>query len=121
MSCPKCMATRKQVKDGFTAAGSQRFRCKICRCRYTPNPQDQGYDEEIRQQALVLHLDGLSLRLIGRLLGVNHQTAANWINGYANYLPPDLPPSILELLALDGDIEDVFALEKEYSEATPRN
>jgi len=69
----------------------------------------------------VLHLDGLSLRLIGRLLGVNHQTAANWINGYANYLPPDLPPSILELLALDGDIEDVLALEKEDRETTPRN
>jgi transposase-like protein len=113
VSCPKCMATKKQVKDGFTAAASQRYRCKICGCRYTPNPQDQGYDEEIRQQALVLHLEGLSLRLIGHLLGVNHQTVANWINGYANYLPPDLPPSILELLALDGDIEDVFALEKE--------
>ena len=69
----------------------------------------------------MLHLEGLSLRLIGRLLGVNHQTVANWINGYAHYLPPDLPPSILELLALDGDLEDVFALEKEYGEPTPRN
>lgn len=121
MSCPKCLAKTKQVKDGYTAAGSQRYRCKLCRCRYTPDPQDQGYDEEMRQQALVLHLEGLSLRLIGRLLLVNHQTVANWINSYANYLPPDLPTSILELLALDGDLEDVFALDQEESEATPRN
>lgn len=113
MGCPKCFAQTRQIKDGRTSAGSQRFRCKQCGCRYTPAPQDPGYDEEIRQQALVLHLEGLSLRLIGRLLTVNHQTVANWINGYANYLPPDLPPSILELLALDGDIEDVLALEKE--------
>ena len=113
MSCPKCFAKTKQIKHGYTAAGSQRMRCKLCGCRYTPNPQDQGYDEEMRQQALVLHLEGLSLRLIGRLLLVNHQTVANWINSYTNYLPPDLPTSILELLALDGDIEDVFALDQE--------
>lgn len=113
MSCPRCFAQTNQIKNGRTAAGSQRFRCKLCGCTYTPQPQDQGYDEEIRQQALVLHLEGLSLRLIGRLLAVNHQTVANWINDYANYLPPDLPPSILELLALDGDLEDVLALEKE--------
>lgn len=113
MGCPKCFAQTRQIKNGRTASGSQRFRCKVCGCRYTPNPQDQGYDEEVRQQALVLHLEGLSLRTIGRLLLVNHQTVANWINGYANYLPPDLPPSILELLALDGDLADVMAMEKE--------
>lgn len=115
MSCPKCSATTKQIKHGFTAAGSQRMRCKQCGCRYTPLPKDQGYDEEIRQQALILHLEGLSLRLIGRLLSVNHQTVANWINGYANYLPADLPPSILELAALDGDLEDILALEDDWS------
>ena len=113
MSCPKCFANRRQIKDGYTAAGSQRFRCKQCGCRYTPLPKDRGYDEEIRQQALILHLEGLSLRLIGRLLLVNHQTVANWINDFANYLPADLPPSILEMAALDGDLQDILALEKE--------
>ena len=109
MSCPKCSAEANQIKDGRTAAGSQRFRCKQCGCRYTPNPKDAGYDEEVRHQALMLHLEGLSLRLIGRLLMVNHQTVANWINGYANYLPPDLPPSIQDLEALDGDYDEAFA------------
>jgi transposase-like protein len=113
VSCPKCFANKRQIKDGRTSAGSQRFRCKLCGCRYTPTPKDQGYDEEIRQQALILHLEGLSLRLIGRLLLVNHQTVANWINGYANYLPADLPPSILEMAALDGDLADILALENE--------
>lgn len=113
MHCPKCAAHENQIRHGHTAAGSQRMRCKQCGCRYTPNPQDQGYDEEMRHQALSLHLEGLSLRLIGRLLGVNHQTIANWMNGYANYLPPDLPPSILELAALDGDLADILALDDE--------
>ncbi len=113
MNCPKCSAQTFQIKDGRTRAGSQRFRCKQCGCRYTPNPRDQGYDEEVRHQALALHLEGLSLRLIGRLLMVNHQTVANWINSYANYLPPDLPPSILEMAALDGDLADILALDDE--------
>jgi hypothetical protein len=121
VSCPKCFAASHQNKDGRTPAGSQRLRCSVCGCRYTPLPKDQGYDEEIRQQALILHLEGLSLRLIGRLLAVNHQTVANWINGYANYLPADLPPSILEMAALDGDLADILALAQEESKSTPRD
>lgn len=102
MKCPKCRTIQHQIRDGFTAAQSQRYRCKACGCRYTPNPKDRGYDEEVRTQALTLHLEGVSLREIARLLEVNHQSVANWINAYANHLPATLPPSILEIAELDG-------------------
>lgn len=103
--CPKCGDGELQIKDGRTAAGSQRYRCKQCGFRYTPMPKDRGYDEYIRLQALRLHLEGLSLRSISRVLGINHQTAANWINRYANDLPLPFPDSILELVAIDGLLE----------------
>jgi transposase-like protein len=99
--CPKCRDKERQIRDGYTPSGSQRYRCKRCGCRYTPNPKEHGYDEEVRLQALRLHLEGMSLRAIGRILQVNHQTAANWINAYANHLPADIPDSILELVELD--------------------
>ena len=102
MACPICRVPEYQIKDGFTSAGSQRYRCKPCGCRYTPEAKDPGYDEEVRLQALTLHLEGNSLREIGRLLDVNHQSVANWITNYANYLSQELPPSILELAVLDG-------------------
>jgi len=102
MSCPRCHASDGQILDGKTPAGSQRMRCKRCDCRYTPSPREAGYDEEVRLQALTLHLEGVSLREIGRLLEVNHQSVANWIKGYENYLPADLPPSILETAIVDG-------------------
>ncbi len=102
MACPKCGAQDYQIKDGFTPAGSQRLRCKPCGCRYTPDAKDPGYDEEVRLQALTLYLEGNSLRAIGRLLDVNHQSVANWITNYGNYLSEDLPPSIIELAVLDG-------------------
>ena len=78
------------------------MRCKICGCRYTPVPKEFGYDEEVRLQALTLHLEGVSLREIGRLLQVNHQSVANWVKDYENYFPQELPPSILEMAELDG-------------------
>lgn len=102
VSCPRCHARTLQNKDGYTPAGSQRMRCKRCGCRYTPSPKERGYDEEVRLQALTLHLEGISLREIGRLLDVNHQSIANWIRDYENHLPQDLPPSILDMAVLDG-------------------
>ena len=100
--CPRCGRAERQIKDGFTPAGSQRYRCKLCQTRYTLKPREQGYDEEVRLQALNLYLEGLSLREISRLLSVNHQSVANWIHGYANHMPATLPPSILETAILDG-------------------
>lgn len=100
--CPRCQNETDQIKDGRTPAGSQRYRCKPCGARYTPAGKERGYDEEVRLQALSLYLEGLSLREISRLLSVNHQSVANWINDYATHLPANLPPSILEIAILDG-------------------
>jgi len=101
-TCPGCGSVERQNKDGFTPAGSQRYRCKLCQKRYTPEPKELGYDEDMRLQALSLHLEGLNLREISGLLSVNHQSVSNWINEYANHMPVNLPTSILEIAILDG-------------------
>jgi transposase len=47
-----------------------------------------------------LYMEGNSLRAIGRILKVNHQTVANWINAYTAILPAaELPerPKVAEL------------------------
>ncbi len=46
-----------------------------------------GYDEEVREQALQLYLEGNSLRSIGRNLRVHHASVSNWISVHANTLP----------------------------------
>ena len=101
-TCPRCNTTANQARDGRTPAGSQRYRCARCGCRYTPQPREQGYDEEVRFQALQLYLEGCSMREIGRRLDVHHQSVANWMAAYARYLPPDLPADIAELARLEG-------------------
>lgn len=102
LTCPRCFKNSRQSRDGRTPAGSQRFRCGLCGCRYTPIPKEQGYDEDVRFVALQLYLEGHSMREIGRRLNVNHQSIANWIKDYARYMPPDLPSDIVELARLEG-------------------
>lgn len=100
-SCPKCHQSQCQIKDGFTPAGSQRYRCKSCGCRYTPETKDWGYSEETRLIALRLHLQGQSLRAISRALAVNHQSVANWINDFTTYLPANYE-DLIDMARLDG-------------------
>lgn len=102
--CPACSNKDAQRKDGRTAAGSQRYKCKQCSHRYTVAHKEKGYEEEIRLQALTLYLEGVSLRGVARILDVNHQSVANWVNQYANDFPEELPDSILEMALLDGII-----------------
>lgn len=85
--CPYCQQVQGVIKAGFNPGGSQRYRCKSCQRYFTPKPDPQGYDQALHQQALKLYLEGTSLRAIGRLLNVNHQTVSNWINASSEQLP----------------------------------
>lgn len=100
--CPYCQATEKQVKVGHTEAGSQRYLCKQCQRKYTPNPKVVGYGDELRQQAVRLYVDGMNFRRIGRQLGVNHQTVINWINAHVATLP-ESPPLPGEVTVVEQD------------------
>ena len=46
-----------------------------------------GYDPHVREQALRLYLEGSTLRSIGRILHVHHQSVANWVNSEERKLP----------------------------------
>lgn len=75
------------VKAGFNNTGSQRMRCQQCMRYFTPQRKPMGYDEHTKEQALRLYLEGMSMRGIGKVLGVNHQSVANWIDAAHAQLP----------------------------------
>ena len=86
----------------MNGSGSQRYRCQECQRRYTPQPQQHGYNDELRQRAVELYSDGMNFRRIARHLKVNHQTVINWINAHTAKVPttpplPDKKPNIVEL------------------------
>jgi transposase-like protein len=100
-TCPHCHAATL-VKTGFNPSGSQRYECKTCHRVITLEPQRNGYAPEIRAQALRLYLEGNGFRRIGRLLGVNHQTVANWVSLAAANVPP-APPQPTESAVIELD------------------
>src|SRR5215470_8183233 len=91
INCPHCQRTEQQVKVGFTRSGSQRYLCKVCRRKYTPERKAHGYSAEVRRSAVQQAVDGGNYRRIGRALGVDHQTVANWVKAESDALP-DAPP-----------------------------
>jgi transposase len=101
MKCQKWESTDKQHKIGKTTAGSQRYRCYWCGCKYTPIKKARGYSSEIRQKAVQLYVDGVNLRRIGRQLNVNPQSVANWAKAHAESLPPAPVPEKVENAELD--------------------
>jgi transposase-like protein len=85
--CPHCGTATGVRKWGHNRAGTQRFRCLACQRNFTPAPKEQGHGVTVHEHAVQLYLEGMSLRAIGRLLGVVHQSVANWVAAAAQRLP----------------------------------
>ena|SRR5579859_2588288 len=106
ITCPHCQRTEQQVKVGFTGSGSQRYVCKVCRRKYTPERKATGYSPEIRREAVRQAVDGGNYRRIGRALSVDHQTVANWVKADSEALP-DAPPVPKGELTIN-ELDEVF-------------
>lgn len=77
-ACPKCLSS-EYTKDGIVG-GRQRYKCKSCYYRYTVN--HRGFGSSIKRQAIVLYLQGLDFRSIGRVLHCSHAIVHYWIRSY---------------------------------------
>lgn len=84
--CPTSQQNHYVIKSGYKQVRTQRSRCQACQRYFTPDCQ-RGYEQAVRDQALRLYLEGTSLRAIGRLLGVHHQSVSNWLKEAAERLP----------------------------------
>lgn len=101
-TCPHCHQSHLQVKDGLTRAGSQRFRCRLCNRRYTPQPKPRSASDDLKATASRMHVDGISFRCIARHLDVHHQTVINWLKAAAERVPDAPPaPDTAEVVELD--------------------
>ncbi len=101
MKCPKCRASKHQVKNGVNKSGSQKYLCRECSTIYTPQPKLSGYPIETRQMAIRMYVEGNSYGAIGRILKVNPQSVANWVKSYTAKLPPAPLPSKIKVAELD--------------------
>lgn len=96
-SCPKCKSMNFR-KDGIVKS-KQRYFCKDCKLRFTV--EQVGKPSKIKRDALILYLEGLGFRSIGRYLNVSHVAVFNWIKSFGERLEEFRNPEDIDVVELD--------------------
>lgn len=79
MNCPKCKS-KEYVKNGVVNT-RQRYKCKRCSLNYTVEHK-AGIKPEYKRLALMMYLEGMGLRSIGRIIGVSNVSVLKWIKSF---------------------------------------
>ena len=95
--CPKCKS-KKFRKDG-RAKQRQRYKCNDCNYRFTV--ERIGKPNKLKRDALVLYLQGLGFRAIGRFLNVSNVTVLNWIRSFGKKVAEIRSPEKIEIVEMD--------------------
>ena len=95
--CPKCNGKILR-KDGIVKQ-KQRYLCKECKYRFTV--EYVGKSEKVKRDALILYLEGLGFRSIGRFLQVNHVVVFNWIKIFGEKLDELRSSDSIEVVEID--------------------
>jgi transposase-like protein len=80
MHCPKCKQGNNR-KSGVIKRRA-RYVCKSCNEYYTVEHRAGTADQETKRRALVLYVEGLGFRAIGRLLKFNNISMLKWIRSF---------------------------------------
>lgn len=96
-SCPKCKSKNFR-KDGIVKS-KQRYLCKDCQHRFTV--EQIGKPNDLKRNALILYLEGLGFRSIGRCLNVSHVAVFNWIKSFGEKLDEFRNVGEIEVVELD--------------------
>jgi len=96
-NCPKCKSKNFR-KDGIVKS-RQRYLCKDCSHHFTV--EQIGKPANMKKDALILYLEGLGFRSIGRVLNVSHVAVFNWIKSFGEKLDEFRNPSEIQVMELD--------------------
>ena len=99
MHCRKC-GSEAFTKNGFVA-GTQRYKCKQCGFQFT-RETSHGKPMKDKILALILYLSGMSMNMIGKIVGVSTQSVMRWINMfYEKFAANDESQSNIEEIEVD--------------------
>jgi transposase-like protein len=96
-NCPKCKSKNFR-KDGIVKY-RQRYFCKDCKHRFTV--EQIGKSNDLKRNALILYLEGLGFRSIGRYLNVSHVAVFNWIKTFGEKLEDFRNSGDIDVVELD--------------------
>ena len=83
--CPKCESTTSQRGHGTNKKGNPRYRCMMCKAVYSfDKPR---YDEDFKNRAIQMYLEGNSGRAVARFFKFGKTTFWKWLREYEESLP----------------------------------
>ena len=100
MKCPECKSTH--VNKNGQKKGKQNYLYVNCRRQFIDCYQAQkGYAKEVKQQCLLMYVNGMGFRAIERVTGVHNTTIMVWVKQVGELLPdyytPETIPEVGEL------------------------
>ena len=95
--CPRCKSNNI-CKNGIVKQ-KQRYLCK--ECKYCFTVETVGKSDKIKRDALILYLEGLGFRSIGRVLKVSHVAVFNWIKSFGERLGDLRSAEEIEVVEID--------------------
>ena len=75
MKCRKC-GSENLVKNGSNGVGNPKSKCKDC--GFSGVIQTKTVDESTKEKIAKAYQERSSLRGVGRIFGVSHQSVLNW-------------------------------------------
>lgn len=98
MHCRKC-GSESFVKNGFVS-GVQRYKCKECGFQFTrETPHGKPMKDKIF--ALILYLSGVSMSMIGKIVGVSTQSIMRWVKLFYEKFADNESQSTIEEIEVD--------------------
>ena len=96
-NCPSCKSNNI-CKNGIVKQ-KQRYLCK--ECKYCFTVETPGKSEKVKRDALILYLEGLGFRSIGRVLKVSHVAVFNWIKAFGKRIDDIRSSDEIEVVEID--------------------
>ncbi len=96
-NCPRCKSNNICI-NGIVKQ-KQRYLCK--ECKYCFTVKTIGKPEKMKRDALILYLEGLGFRAIGRILNVSHVMVFNWIKSFGRKLDELRSANKIEVVEID--------------------
>jgi transposase-like protein len=75
LKCRKC-GSENLIKNGSNGVGNPKSKCKDC--GFSGVIQTKRADEETKEKVAKAYQERSSLRGVGRIFGISHQTVLSW-------------------------------------------
>lgn len=77
MNCPKCHSNN--IRKNGHRREKQNYQCKNCGRQFIEYYSERGYSKKVKEECLIMYLNGNGFRAIERIKKVNHNTVIRWV------------------------------------------